>query len=155
MKRILFYLIIITTILGGCKKYPEGPLISLRSAINRLYGTHTLKQYTVNGQDSLSLFYDTLALSFRFFYEEVYGHNDCIIGEGQNIHGHNSGTVVWTWMLNNNNKSLKILTSVGVNNALGPIGAGITPEWQIVELKKFNIKIKTTYNDKIYYIELQ
>jgi hypothetical protein len=154
MKKLIIILLLFASVLAGCR-YKEGPLISFHSALNRLYGTHTLKQYTVNGQDSLNLYYDTLGLSFRLYYEEVYGHNDCVIGEGQNIHGHNSGWVVWTWILDNNNKNLKVLTSVGSNNATGPIGAGITPEWQILKLKKGDIKIKTMFNGKEYIVELK
>jgi hypothetical protein len=41
MKKSILFLIIIASITAGCKKYPDGPLISLRSAKGRLFGGHT------------------------------------------------------------------------------------------------------------------
>ncbi len=44
--------------------------------------THTLTKYTVNGVDSLSLYSDSLSLTFRFFYDtHIITQIFCMIGE--------------------------------------------------------------------------
>ena len=152
MKKLVLLLLVITAITAGCKKYPDGPLISFRSAEKRLYGTSKLTTYTVNGVDSLSLYYDSLCLNFRFWYNDVSYHNDCNI-EGRRKDG-NLCILIWTWDLINSNKILKV-TSSGGGLGTGPFGNNKTPEWEILELKWNDIKMQTNYNGKEYYIELK
>lgn len=45
---------IIAACLTSCKKYPEGPAISLRSKTARVANTWKVEQYTVNGVDYTS-----------------------------------------------------------------------------------------------------
>ncbi|MFN4910347.1 MAG: hypothetical protein ACK444_08580 [Flavobacteriales bacterium] len=42
--------------LSGCKKYPEGPSLSLRSRVERLENTWKISSVTMNGQDVTNLF---------------------------------------------------------------------------------------------------
>jgi hypothetical protein len=40
----------------GCKKYPDGPSMSLRTRSNRLAGTWYIESYSLNGVDQTSTF---------------------------------------------------------------------------------------------------
>jgi hypothetical protein len=139
---------------SSCQEYPEGPCISFRSAKNRFYGWHTITKYTVNGEDSLGLYYDSLALSFYFYYEDVYNNDQCIItGDRKDGKGCD---FVWTWMLTNNNKILKIISAGGsISKGTGPFKNNVTSEWKILKLKRNDIIMKTDYNNKEYLIELK
>lgn len=68
-----FALIIMLT--TACKKYPEGPGLSLQSKARRIEGTYQVKQFTANGTDMLS-FYTTGSLwtncSTNLDYSEGY-----------------------------------------------------------------------------------
>lgn len=134
-------------------KYDDGPLISLRSPTKRLYGAYTLSTYIVNGEDSLSLFNDSLCLTFSFFYDDVNSKDVCyIVGERKD--GHYS-ELYWSWNLINDNKVLQIYRSVGIIIGTGPFGTDKFPEWEILRLTNNELKMKTTYNGKEYLIELK
>ena len=145
---ILFLLIFIS-----CKKYPEGPCISFRSAKSRIYGDHMLTVLTDNGVDELSQYYDSLGTGFQFNYDDFSKVDAC------SIHGETklgwSSDLVWTWDLTNDNKILKITSSGGYRPSWGPFGTNILPEWEILRLTKKEIKLKTTYNGKEYDISLK
>lgn len=58
----IFWLIVIV-LTFGCKKYPEGPILSLRTKHERLSGDWKIKTYTIGGVDSLSSFkYDQISI---------------------------------------------------------------------------------------------
>ena len=151
MKKLILFLIIIAGITEGCQKYEEGPWLSLRSAEKRLYGNYTLKQYTVNGVHSLSLFYDSLGLNFEISYDDVNSLNIFKI-DGKRKDGHYY-PVICTWQLINNNKVLEIKTAYAYTGT-GPFGNNITPEWEILRLTNNEIKLRTYYNNKEYIINL-
>jgi len=156
MKKVIFLFIILAAITEGCKKYPEGPWISFHSAKDRLFGTHTLTKYTVNGVDSLSLFNDSMPNNFYFYYEDVYSKNVLIISGYRND---GKGCIInCTWELSANNTILNITSSGGNSGGTvgtGPFGNNIKPSWAILKLKKTDIVMKTTYNGKEYLIELE
>ena len=54
---ILFVIIatIIIIALPGCKKYPDGPTLSLRSRAERVANTWKVENYKINGNDMTSL----------------------------------------------------------------------------------------------------
>ena len=108
MKKVLLILIVIAGFIEGCR-YKEGPLISFRSALNRIYGNHILTKYTVDGIDSLKLYHDSLGLCFDFFYSIDAELNACDI-EGTRNDGKIS-TLGWRWDLINNGKNLLVTFS--------------------------------------------
>lgn len=151
MKKILFFIFAFVTVVGACKKYEEGPLISFKSAKNRVYGTYTLVSYTVNGQDSLNSYKDSLGINFEFYHNEFlnrdYLHIYEDFFEGVNV-------VMCKWAVLNKNMCLKFYDSSGPIG-IGPFGASKTTEWEILKLKNKDIKLKTEYNSKEYIIELK
>jgi hypothetical protein len=155
MKRLLLFLIVLAAIAEGCKKYPDGPWLSLRTAEGRLYGTHTLTKYTVNGVDSLSLYEDSLSTSFYFSLSDNGKFDFCDMS-GRRKDGWVS-ELKWVWALEEHNKFL-LVTQASGNYAgkmcTGPFGDNRCPEWQILKLYHDDIIMQTTYNGKQYLIEL-
>jgi hypothetical protein len=152
MKKIIFILVIFACIYDSCKKYEEGPLISFLSSENRFYGNHTLVKYTVNSIDSLSLFNDSLPLVFHFYFNDYDNNNQCDI-LGLRKDGKYSG-LCFGWDLINKNKIFEIFTSSG-SMGTGPFGHLKKSEWNILKLCKRDIRMKTEYNGKEYFIELK
>ncbi len=154
MKKIIFILIAIAALIAGCKKYKDGPLISLRSAKGRFFaGVKTLTKYTVNGVDSLSRYQDSLSTNFNFWINDK-GIYTCDMS-GRTKDGWES-TLMWYWTLENKNKSFKVTLSWGNSPgwSTGPFGVNRCPEWQILKLKTRDIIMTTTFNGKEYLIEL-
>lgn len=151
MKKIILLFLILTAITEGCKKYDEGPLLSLRSAKKRVYGSYTLTQYTVNGVDSLSLFNDSLCNKLNFYFDTDWDLDVC------NIYGKRKdgkiSSLGWTWELVNKNKILKVNNTV-CSSGTGPFISQAHPEWEILRLTNSELKMKTTYNSKEYLVDL-
>lgn len=155
MKKLFFILLLIASLAGACKKYDEGPMFSLRSAYGRFANTHILVKYLVNGVDFLSLYNDSLSLEyqFKYHYDEYENMNTCLIGSF--CKDTSWSELYWHWKLVNNKKNLKVFISNGTTTGTGPFGNHKLPEWEIIKLKYNDIRMKTNYNGKEYYIELK
>ena len=153
MKKIILILIAITALTEGCKKYEEGPCFSLRSAEKRLYGTYMLTQYAVNGIDSLALYKDSLGLNFIFGFDNGNDENICT------IRGLSSDEkevdMCCGWKLKNHNKDLDMNHLSGNSYGTGPFNKNTITEWKILRLTNSELKMKTSYNNKEYLIELK
>ncbi len=61
MRKLPIYLIVLLLIIGACKKYEEGPLISLRSKEKRLCQEWKMKKLMINGNvepdDDIAYYY--------------------------------------------------------------------------------------------------
>ncbi len=103
MKKIILILIAIITITIGCSKYER--------TVKKIYGEYTLKTYTVNGIDSMSLYRDSLGLFFNFYNNDEYSSNVLFISgprpDGKENH------IICTWRLINKYNFLKISTAYG------------------------------------------
>ena len=150
MKKLILFIIVLAAITEGCKKYEDGPLISLRSVKNRLYGDYTLTKYTVNGVDSLSLYNDSLDLIIHS-HPHQDDSNIYFVFSGKN---ESSTGFVMICILINKNKILKALGTSGLPIGTGPFGKDKKPEWEILRLTNKELNMKTTYNGKEYYVEL-
>ncbi len=153
MKKAYFLILLIILAFPFACKYEDGPLISFCSPEKRLYGNYTLVKYDVNGEDSLSIFYDSLGLNCRFFYDDV-DYLNLYSNYGPRKDGKGC-LLFWEWSLINDDKTLKIDKANGTSQGTGPFGVNKTPEWEILKLKNSKIKMKTNYNGKEYLIELE
>jgi hypothetical protein len=92
--------------LEGCKKYEEGPSLSLRSRKERVANTWKIDKYIVNNEDQ------TAAYTSNFpNYQLVLNKEG---GASLNV-GSNTGVFTGTWALTNDDEELVItLTSVGI-----------------------------------------
>ena len=149
MKKIILFLIIIAAITAGCKKYPDGPLISLRSANHRILGTYKAIQYTVNGADSLSMLNDSTPFSIRLWYDPIdevnAGFAKWYIGKGK------YSIVSSSWDLIEKNKKITFSYVYGYSG----YGAPNNITWTILKLTNKETKWKTISNDKEYILTLQ
>jgi len=152
MKKLILIIIVLAAITEGCKKYPDGPWISFRSAGKRLYGYYTLTKYTVNGVDSLSLYNDSLSLTFHFFTQHDDYNSYCVV-DGERKDGGYSN-FVWMWIFIDNNKFIKVHDADGFSIGTGPFGYNILPKFEILRLTNKEFNMKTTYNGKEYYVKL-
>ncbi len=137
----------------SCQKYEEGPSISFRSAEKRIYGGYHIKEYTVNGTDSLDLFYDSLCLNFDFYYNDVEMVNSCAIAGNRRDGG--GCNVYWHWRLSDDGLDLLVDEAPGLSTGTGPFGKGRLATWRILRLKAKEIRMKTTYNNKEYEVFLE
>jgi hypothetical protein len=150
---LLFTGIALVTI-SSCKKYPDGPLLSLHSKEKRIagsdYKTWDVVYYSINGLDSTSYlqaqpyygkfgFYSKNAKDPNYFYTSGCG---------------TSGK----WKLTNNKKDLYIYqrqrcTSVPQFNMTPYFADEVT--WEIRRLTDDDLWLKTTYNSKEYLMKLK
>lgn len=144
MKKVILILIALISIMSGCEKYN----------LNKIYGDHTLKKYTVDGTDSMNTFKDSLGTLFQFNYDEVSNENICAIS---GVRNDGQGTLVtWNWELNNGDKILSQVISAGFSIGTGPFGVGKNNlEWEILSLTRKELKMKTLYNGTEYVVELE
>lgn len=142
MKKAILILIIIAAIISGCQKYD----------LKKIYGDYTITSYTVNEADSLSLLFDSLCLNVKFYHEDVNDVNRFDI-YGSRKDGQFS-MLNCRWELLDHSSVLNFYSAQG-SYGTGPFGNNITPEWDILDLTKNEIKMKTNYNEKEYIIELK
>jgi hypothetical protein len=135
-----------------CQPYEDGPALSCRSAEKRIMGGYHIKEYTVNGTDSLSLYNDSLCLNFDFYYNDVDCVNACSITGTRKDGG--GCYLYWHWHLANDDTELIIDSSTGLSAGTGPFGKGRICTWTILRLKMKEIRMKTTYNGKEYRVKL-
>jgi hypothetical protein len=85
MGRVAIVFLLIVFAAAGCKKYDEGPLLSLRTKAVRLQNTWKVESYTYNGADQTSL---------TAGYTETYTKD----GEYSFVWGSTTGSGRWEWM---------------------------------------------------------
>lgn len=160
MKKLLLTLLILTAIIDGCKKYDDGPFISLRTARNRLLGSYSVAQYTVNGVDSLILYNDSMYSQFDILQDE--SGNDFGYGISGNRKDGIYCSAIGHWKLNNDKTKLTVTLSTCYSNdghkhpsGTGPFINNATPEWKILRLTDTEVKMTTNFNGKEYLIELK
>lgn len=153
LKLVLFSLIFIMLFaISGCKKYEDGPLISLRTKEARLTGEWDVEYFSINGYDSTSY------LKSQSFYGKYLFGKDEIHNKKLFVYK-NSSTVIPNyngdgyWMFLNHKESVYIhydyLTS---GPTVGPFRANdIT--WEIKRLKNKELWLKTQYAGKEYFVK--
>ncbi len=145
MKKTILIILVLAAVVGGCDK--------TKRTYNKIYGEYTLISYTVNGIDSLSQYSDSLGSNFNFYRDPKETMNVCEI-YGKRKDGKETG-FCWYWALNDNNKTLRQMLPFGWDYGIGVFQFDVNTDWEILELKKNNLKLKTTYNNKEYQIELE
>ena len=123
--RSAFCLVIACSIvLGGCKKYPDGPLLSLKSKKARLAGEWLLEQVLRNGHDTTEYYKAYLGSNYKLIIKKhgVYYVEGNFPGDGK-------------WRLDDR-KELIYFTPTG----------GVAPEtaYEIRRLKSRSLWIRNT-----------
>ncbi len=145
MKKVLFMMLVIVAIATACDKTER--------TLKKIYGEYTIKNYTVDGVDSLSLYMDSLGCAFHFGYDD-YDRKEMLSLSGQRTDGKTT-TLYYEWILINNDNAISLNPLNHGVYGTGPFGAGRTSEWTIIDLGKNNLIMQTTYNGKQYNIELR
>jgi hypothetical protein len=146
MKKTLLILLIFTS-LQGCK-YKDGPVISFRSARQRLYGQYTLVKYTINGEDSIKKMANSYGLNFYFRYDEVYDIDGLIIDGGP------TECFACTYGFINHKKSIRLYDHGSFLFTGWAISDPTDADLEILKLKNDEIHLKATFNNRDYYFEL-
>ena len=94
---ILLAAIIIPTV-QSCKKYQDGPMLSLRSRTERVANTWKVDNYKINGNDYTSL---------------VAGYTETYTKDGNYYYSWGSLDGTGKWAFQNNDKEIKL---TGINN---------------------------------------
>ncbi len=145
-------MLVIVAVASSCKKYEEGPCISLRSPEKRLTGHYTITSYTINGEDSLSLFNDSLSTNAQFVrypdHLEINFHFDGLRKDGKYSY------MGCTCNFDDNNSILHFW-GCGSSESIGtgPFRDNIRDiSYKILKLTNKEVKLKTLYNNKEYVV---
>ena len=163
---LLFLLIFfIVTGVTSCR-YKEGPIISFRTAENRLVGEWEVKSFFIDGIDKMSAYTDNCDCKIGFSVDKntrSFHFNDCK-PDNRNIYG----SYEWKEIAEHRTSRTILIISTGAltdfsdttlsfNSPFtyfGPIGNMITSEWNIYRLKKNEMKLVCMYNGLEYIVEL-
>jgi len=138
-------------LIEGCKKYPDGPLISLRSVKHRLAGTWDVEYFSINGNDSTSYLKSKYYYGMYALFQKHDSHVCTYLLNDPNY------TLRGDWQLIDN-KSRKLgiyfFPWPGYSEHLGPYRA--SAEWEIRRLTEKEMWLKTIYNDgREYFVKFK
>lgn len=123
--RILLAVLVLFSLLQSCKKYPEGPILSLRSREARLEGNWSCEKVLVNNQESTP-----------FYSKYSYGYGS------DNSYTENNGfnTLTGTWALTSDDDS--VIVKINTNQVLH--------RFKILRLKNKSFWLVEDRNSSIY-----
>lgn len=153
MKKIIFFLLVIV-LYAGCKKYPDGPAISLRSKEARIQGTWDVEYFSIDGNDSTNFLKSQPFFGKYKISGESEGDNKLFVYINTLSTSPPNYNGAGFWMFLNNRESLYI----HFNNYSGPaIGAYRAEDivWEIRRLKSKELWLKTTYKGKENFIKFK
>lgn len=150
--KILPLILIASLFFSNCKKYPEGPVISMRTKIARITGVWEPTVFLVNQQDSLFYLKADSCFDNYLFITNGFSHRYEVHTGGSN--GSNC-TRQGSWQLKNNKKTLsvKFIKSFTNNTIFGPYGSVEKEiDWEIIRLTNKQMKLKTEYLGNLYEV---
>jgi hypothetical protein len=132
---IILLFIFLASILYTCKKYPDGPVLSLRGKISRVTGTYDVESFKVNNIDSTSIL---LCKTYSF----SHGHGSSDIGS----------CCSGFWYLTDDNSKITISIFSG---DIGPFIKIGKISWKILRLTNTEFWIETKYVNSYYEVKLK
>ncbi len=129
-----FLLFLLASVLFTCKKYPEGPRISLRTKVQRLEGRWVVEKYLIDGADSTAVKYPNECY-YNITNKE---HTSKISSSCDSTDGR--------WEFNDNR------TSLILKSRKSPLVLTSNIEWKIMKLKFREMHLQTNFNSKQYDI---
>lgn len=133
MKKLLAFLLLATIVMVGfnaCKKYEDGPYLSLRSKHNRVVNEWKLNKATNEGIDVTSQFQEYY---FTFNDDNTYTYNRKLVKE------------TGTWDFDDDK----------LNIILTPAGSSTTESYKIIRLKNDELTLDQTVGSqttRYYYV---
>ena len=132
----------------ACKKYSDGPLLSLRSAKSRIVGTWKIDKLYIDGIDSTDEYIQKFGCEIEFT-KSNFGNpnehwylaylNSCKNGKG--VSGY--------WHFDDRKRKLIFVAGDSSINPIGPIGRGGT--WTIYRLTKQELIMAITPPDNMVW----
>jgi len=138
---LLFFLVVFC--ITDCKKYPEGPRISLRTKKIRIQGVWYTELFLVNGEDSTA--------NYIIPYVNCGCYN--IGPKGYSIYKIGSQGRDGSWDFSNNKNNIVFYNNNG--QGLPPLFVGDKVEWVIQRLTDKQFWLKRNDNNKEYYLKLK
>ena len=161
-KKIIFFFVIVVFIINAsCKKYPDGPLLSLHSKLERLCRTWDVSTFTINGVDSTSYLKNQI---FYGTYQFLTPQGD-EPGMANYITKNSNYQGLGSWDFSNRKKSIILYFDFHGSPYFGKIGPyrygfgsdststtnNIT--WDIMRLEEKELWLQTKYNGKQYFVK--
>jgi hypothetical protein len=148
-------LVIITILLlssfFGCKKYEEGPFLTLRSPYNRIEGQWSIEKYIVDEIDYSQLFKDSIGDYLVF---EL-----CYPGDGVDRNEIFTKNINGSWRFDDNLEkiyiSIESSPSFNTYDCIEPFGKEITSIWEIRKLNNKEFRLETNFENKDYKLILK
>ena len=157
LKQILFFSIcIVLYTFSGCKKYPDGPLISLLSKEGRLTGEWDVESFSIDGYDSTSYLKSLPLYGIYVFGKHEEGEGNFFSFRSKDYP--NVTTPIYThvgyWKFTNKKESVFIHMENYTPQSAGAFRANdIT--WDIKRLKNKELWLETVYNGKEYFVKFK
>jgi hypothetical protein len=156
MKKTLLILIFTTCIIEGCKRFEDGPMISLCSIKSRITGTWNIDKFYIDGKDSTDEYISKLGCEIEFS-KDAFQTTDYV----RTIYLKNCNDehlLKGLWVYEHKEKWLHISFEEAQTfpNAIGPFGSNRQDNWTITRLTNREINMsceKVNYYDGHGYRE--
>ncbi len=151
-KIILCFIAIVFITITACKKYPDGPLISLTTKETRLCKVWDVAYFSINGYDSTAYLKSQVFYGTYKFERPEKGNDGWIIYSALDRNYAGGGS----WFFINNKKSVGVRCSSysGFTGNIGPYRAYYVI-WDIMRLGENELWLKTIYNGKEYFVKFK
>ena len=149
--KILFLFALLFII--SCKKYPDGPLLSLHSKEHRIAGSNNKKwdvsYFSINGYDSTSYLKNQSGYGKYQFEREKDGRAVFVCLSTDLVYGIGG---YWKFSNHKNNIQVNAHSLNAMHFNLGPYAAD-DQSWVIQRLTETDLWLKCTYNNKEYFVK--
>jgi hypothetical protein len=158
----LLFIASIFILTGSCKKYPDGPLLSIHSKEHRVAGDWVVEYFSINGFDSTNHLKNHPCYGFYSFSKIENGRTEfSYISNGYNGSDTNYYySSFGKWKFENNKRNITITIDY-TNRPWRHFNLGIFSEsqatlWQIQRLTEKDMWLKGTYPDgREYFVKLE
>jgi hypothetical protein len=145
---VIFLGVLVTS---SCKKYPDGPLLSLRTKKHRLAGKWDVEYFSINGHDSTNYL---KSKNFYGMYEFLQRHDSDVCYYWSNIDIY-SYRGFWQFRDGSQNLFIKYTSNSLYSEHLGPY-RDQEVLWEIRRLTEKELWLKTIYTDgREYFVKFK
>jgi hypothetical protein len=149
MSKKIIFLFATVVLLSTCKKYPDGPLLSLRSKEHRVVGSWTTDYFEVDGYDSTA-YLKSQPFYGSYSFGEDHGYTPARYSASNDIY-----TLGGRWSFQNNKTEINITLDPFTGSPAGNLGPyrATSSRWTIRRLKEKELWLESFYNGRKYFIK--
>jgi hypothetical protein len=136
--------------ISSCK-YKDGPFLSFHSAEARIIGTYSAEAFSIDGQDAMQLWKDSICDLYFSIGHATDPTNRWISSPVQNAY------LSGNYMLIDHNQYF-FMYSLEENPAYpgyGPFHGNVESKWEILKLRDKEIRMRTEFEGHVYEVKLQ